>query len=153
MASGKERAVLTGHSGEVRTLAVAPDGSWLATGSTDETVGIWDVATWQERAALTGHTGLVPAVAVAPDGSWLATGGWDKTVRIWDVATHQMRAMTQVAGSVTTAAWLSPDGLVVGGSEGLHLFSFRAAHGAPTPSGDRDGEAAGGSDPVPRIAR
>ena len=73
-------------------VAVAPDGSWLASGGEDGTVRIWDAATGQERAALTGHTGGVAAVAVAPDGSWLASGGADGTVRIWDAATGQERA-------------------------------------------------------------
>ena len=117
-------------------MAVAPDGSWLATGSTDETVRIWDAATGQERAVLTGHTGLVQAVAVSPDGSWLATGGWDKTVRIWDVATRQTLATTQVGGSITATAWLGLDSLAVGGSAGLHLFGFQAGPGSPIASGE-----------------
>ena len=86
---GRNGAILTGHTGEVEAVAVAPDGSWLASGGGDGTVRIWDVATGQERAVLTGHTGGVMAVAVAPDGSWLASGGGDGTVRIWDVATGQ----------------------------------------------------------------
>ena len=32
---GSERATLTGHIGEVAAVAVAPDGSWLATGGRD----------------------------------------------------------------------------------------------------------------------
>ena len=57
-------------------VAVAPDGSWLASGSGDRRVRIWDVATGQARATLKGHTGPVEAVAVAPDSSWLAYGCW-----------------------------------------------------------------------------
>ena len=56
-------------------VAIAPDGSWLATGGDDGTVRIWDAATGQHRATLAGHTGAVTAVAIAPDGTWLATAG------------------------------------------------------------------------------
>ena len=41
----QERATLTGHTGRVEAVAVAPDGSWLATGGQDGTVRIWDAAT------------------------------------------------------------------------------------------------------------
>ena len=32
VATGRERAALTGHTGGVTAVAVAPDGSWLASG-------------------------------------------------------------------------------------------------------------------------
>jgi WD40 repeat protein len=44
-ATGKQRAILTGHTGWVTTVAVAPGGTWLATASHDQTVRIWDPAT------------------------------------------------------------------------------------------------------------
>jgi hypothetical protein len=40
------RRVLAGHTGSVTVVAVAPDGSWLASSSDDGAVRIWDVATW-----------------------------------------------------------------------------------------------------------
>jgi WD40 repeat protein len=59
-------------------VAIAPDGSWLASGGT---VRIWHPVTGSQRNSLSGHTGGVGAVAIAPDGSWLASGGDDDMVR------------------------------------------------------------------------
>ena len=102
--------VLTGHSTEVGAVAVAPDGSWLATGD-NGTVRVWDVATGQQRSALSGHTGWVNAVAVAPDGSWLATSGDDDgTVEVWDVATGQQRAALTGHTRLVSAVAVAPDG-------------------------------------------
>ena len=67
--TGQKRAILRGHRDSVLAVAVAPDGSWLASGSDDNTVRIWDTATGRERAVLEGHRDAVEAVAVAPDGS------------------------------------------------------------------------------------
>jgi WD40 repeat protein len=36
---------LTGHNGLITTMAVSPDNRWLATGSADTTVRLWDVST------------------------------------------------------------------------------------------------------------
>ena len=62
-------------------VAIAPDGTWLATASNDKTVRIWE-ADGTPRATLTGHKDWVTRVAIAPDGTWLATGDVG-TVRIW----------------------------------------------------------------------
>jgi WD40 repeat protein len=114
------RRVLAGHVGKVGAVAIAPDGSWLASGGDDGTVRIWDAATGQERAALKGHTGGVQAVAIAPDGSWLASGGWDKTVRIWDAATGQERVTLKGHTHWVQAVAIAPDGswLASGSSDG-----------------------------------
>ena len=102
--------VLTGHTGAVWALAVAPDGTWLASASDDDTVRIWDPHTGQTRHTLTGHTGAVRALAVAPDGAWLASAGDDQTVRIWDPHTGQTRhTLTGHTGEVRALA-VAPDG-------------------------------------------
>ena len=104
------RSVLTGHTGLVKAIAVAPDGRWLATGGSDKTVRIWDVATGEERAVLARRAERVEAVAVAPDGRWLAVGGWGRTVRIWDVATGQQRRALATRTKWVGALAVSPDG-------------------------------------------
>src|SRR5262249_49119349 len=56
------RATLRGHKGPVWSVAFAPDGRTLATGSDDTTLRLWDAATGKEKAVLSGHRNAVVAV-------------------------------------------------------------------------------------------
>ncbi|MEU5036261.1 NB-ARC domain-containing protein [Streptomyces rubiginosohelvolus] len=101
---------LTGHTSPVRSLVIAPDGTWLATASNDGTVRLWDRVSGTCTATLTGHTGPVRKVVMSPDGTWLATNGDDGTVRLWDrvsgTCTATLTGHTDTVGSVAIA----PDG-------------------------------------------
>lgn len=44
MAETRRACLATGHEGAVISLAISPDAKWLATGSKDNTVKIWDLA-------------------------------------------------------------------------------------------------------------
>jgi WD40 repeat protein len=74
---------LTGHTGWVRSVAVSPDGTWAASGSSDNTVRIWDLEAGECRATLEGHTKNVMSVAITPDGKRILSGSIDTSVRVW----------------------------------------------------------------------
>ena len=59
---------LEGHLGAVRSVAFAPDGKQLASGSGDKTIKLWDVATGSLQRTLEGHSDSVWSVAFSPDG-------------------------------------------------------------------------------------
>ena len=77
---------LTDHSEHVSTLAFNPEGTYLATGSLDLTVGIWSTSTWERETILSGHSKSVLSLAWSPDGSRLASGGADWKAIIWSTS-------------------------------------------------------------------
>jgi WD40 repeat protein len=70
----------------VRSVAFSPDGRALASGSTDNTIRLWDAASGALRRTLAGHTNTVLSVAFSPDGRLLASASEDNTIRLWDAA-------------------------------------------------------------------
>src|SRR5262249_51413604 len=58
----------------VNSVAISPDGKWLASGGADRTVRIWDARTGKLRHTLP-HSGSVVAVCFHPQGKWLLSGG------------------------------------------------------------------------------
>jgi RNA polymerase sigma factor (sigma-70 family) len=71
--SGKERARLAGHQGEVTTVSFSPDGRCLATGSSDTTVLVWDVAAFTRTRA----SRAVELSTAALQERWTALAGDD----------------------------------------------------------------------------
>ena len=72
--SGKEVKTLRGHSDDVNSLSYSPDGKYLASGSWDNTIKIWDVLTGERVKTLGGHIYSVNSVCYSPDGKYLASG-------------------------------------------------------------------------------
>ncbi|KAF9561372.1 hypothetical protein EC968_005779 [Mortierella alpina] len=77
---------LKGHQGAVYAVQYSPDGRYLATGSFDKTVRIWDGTTNQnELYVLKGHGLNISDLAWGHDSSLLLSAAYDKTCKLWDV--------------------------------------------------------------------
>jgi WD40 repeat protein len=93
----------TGHTRAVTSVAFSPDGKLVASGSGDETVKLWDVATGAELRTLMAHSGGVRSVVFSPDGRTLVIS--DGTIR--EVATGE--EVDKITPGFSLVAF-SPDG-------------------------------------------
>jgi len=70
----------------VVSVAISPNGQYVAAGSMDAVVRIWDVSTGQLVERLRGHWGGIRSIAFTPDGKGLVSGSLDKTLKFWDLS-------------------------------------------------------------------
>ena len=70
----------------VTSVVISPNGQYVAAGSMDAVVRIWDVSTGQLVEKLRGHRNCVYSVAFTPDGKGLVSGSLDKTLKFWDLS-------------------------------------------------------------------
>lgn len=161
--TGRQRLELVGSTMDrVNALAIATDGSWLATADTGygASLRIWDTSDGRQHSSWIFDSRYVSAVAIAPDGSWLASGGegggwlaingdylsWRATagepgsVRIWDAATGRQRTDLTGHTAGVTAVAIAPDGNLVatGVSDGSVRIWDVSSVPQITPGGDRN---------------
>ncbi len=99
--TGEAIAALTGHDAPILAIALSADGNYLVSGSADQTVKVWHLATGQ-AITLRGHAGPVTAVAISADGETVVSAGCnqyvtvngkvktvvaDRGLRVWQVPT------------------------------------------------------------------
>ncbi len=98
------------HRAPVHSVAVSPDGKWLATGGGDHTAKIWDAATGRELHTLRGHGEKVIRVAFSPNGELLATADNEGNVRLWNAAGGKCLGTIKGHTDLVTGVAFSPDG-------------------------------------------
>ncbi|CAE6423632.1 unnamed protein product [Rhizoctonia solani] len=84
-----------GHTDTVISIAISPDCSYIASGSYDATIRVWDSQSGTPVTdPINAHPDRVTSVAFSPDGARLvSTGGFD-AIRVWSVKSGKQLAST-----------------------------------------------------------
>ena len=94
----------------VNAVSWSPDNRYIASGSGDCTIKIWDAHSGTCIHTLQGHSGIVCSVAWSPDSKYIASGTGDKTIRVWDASTGScIQILVGHTDFVISVSW-SPDG-------------------------------------------
>jgi WD40 repeat protein len=120
---------LTGHQGEVTSVAISPDNELIASGSSDKTIRLWSLHTgellytWSGRSFRfsQGHRDGITSLGFSPSSELLISSSADGTVKQWDLYSGELINSLPGHGWGITAIALHPDQplLVSGSVDGL----------------------------------
>jgi len=85
----KEKVIVFGEPTDTKdaitSIALSMDEQYLATGSMNCNVKLWDIEKQKVSTVFKGHEDSVYSIAFSPDGKTLASGAFDKTIKLWDI--------------------------------------------------------------------
>ncbi|HEX5442203.1 MAG TPA: WD40 repeat domain-containing protein [Pirellulales bacterium] len=110
------------HREPVLAVAFSPGNQYLATGSGDRTIALWNVerGLWNlvmgaHDRSLRAHDAAVTSLAFRPDGSLLASAGADGAVKLWNTSDWRQAALFNAARNGDARILFSPCGKYLAG--------------------------------------
>ncbi len=114
----------------VWSIAFDPRGQTLASGSRDNKLNLWDVASGKLLRTFKGHEKGIYSVAFDPMGQTLASGSSDNTVKLWEVASGRLlRTLEGHKNSVRGIAFNPIGQTLASGSVDKKVLLWKVASG------------------------
>jgi WD40 repeat protein len=131
------------HDQQVTSFSFSKDGKYLASGSEDATVKIWNPAALKELAVLRCGSPVAWAGISPTTGKVLAAAGAD--IQIWDWSTNTKAAtLSGHEGKVWQCAFLSDHGLISVGDDDIKIWDLRSQSLKISLKGDDDSDLVSG---------
>ena len=87
LTSSGPKAAMVGHGGDVKQVAISPDGGRALSASFDYSLILWDVQRQSQIRQFLDHNGAVNAAVFLPDGRRALSVSDDATMALWDTET------------------------------------------------------------------
>lgn len=100
--------ILEGHLASLNTLSWSEDSQYLASGSDEGGLIIWNSHHWQPHQHLSAHTRSVNTVEFSPHHPLLVSGSDDKLIHIWNYATGQLQSTLKGHSGMVLSLIFSP---------------------------------------------
>jgi WD40 repeat protein len=115
--------------GQLRITCMSLRGKYLATGSIDNSVRLWDRASGKLCHSLHGHSGNVTSAQLTGDGQRLWTASRDGTARLWDTASGKNLCTLMCLFGTNDWLVVTPDGYYDGSATATNwlVWSRRSA--------------------------
>jgi WD40 repeat protein len=105
-----ESRTLKGHTDSVYSVDLSADGKYALSGSADQTVKLWEVATGLCLRTFEGHTKWVNSVSLSADGKYALSGSADQPVKLWEATTGRCLRTFNGHTDYVESVGLSTDG-------------------------------------------
>lgn len=100
-----------------------PNSNYVASGSSDMTVRLWDCVTGSQVRLMTGHKGPIFSLTFSTEGRFLASAGADHRVLVWDLAHgHLVAALSGHTANIHCLSFSRDGNILVSGIFAVHIF-------------------------------
>lgn len=128
-------ADLIGHSNDVASVAFTPDGTYILSGSYDQTIRLWDDGqTGAAVKVLARQDATVDHLSITPDGSRVLTGAsYDQKINnVFTIPSGERMASFSGHQNTVLATAISPDGktAATGGGDNQEIYLWDIQTGA-----------------------
>lgn len=127
--TGRNVAVMQGHTGRLFNVSFSPDGRYVVTTSRDNTARVWETSTGRAVAVLSKHTAPVTWAAFSHDGKYIVTASEDRTARVWALTGALISELLGHRDEVHSATFSSDDKFVVTASKDQTARVWEASTG------------------------
>lgn len=111
-----------GKDKTIKSLAISPDGKWVAAGDSEGTIRIWDLTERKERTSKKLYSTGITQIAFSPNSQEIATTTYTSEVTIWAADSLEQKSQFKVEPGLKQILYMEQN-LLVAAAEKTTLWN------------------------------